>query len=219
MYKKLIAVGIGVAALSAFAASTASAAPIATHPTGHIYCLCFVQFTNTGEVTMASSLGTIFCSRASMSGTLNTNSTASGSRATVTSATFSGTGTNGECTSWTGGVTVTPGVTGGLPWCLEATAASDEGKVRGGACSEASRSIKYALDFTSIGTCNYERATAAIGTLTTDTAGEAAKISLSKQVWTGVSGNPFGCPSSGELNMTFDLETSVGSPEPIYFSS
>ena len=231
MSKKLIAACMAIAAFAALAvASTASAAPVLTHPTGTVMSVhptgktctedptgC-IKGTNTGETTMVSALGTVRCTNATMTGTLDTNSTASGSKGTVTSASFSGTGTNGECTSWTGGVTVTPGVAGGLPWCLEATGSTDEGKIRGGKCSELARSIRYTLDFTTItsGPCNYVRSNPAVVTFVTHP--EAAKVSLTNQVWTAEPGNPIGCPSSGELNMTFDLYTDNNN-EPLYFSS
>ena len=224
MSKKLFAAFMTIAAFAAFAmASTASAAPVITHPTGSVLTAggTLIKGINTGETVMTSSLGNVTCSLSEITGTLDSNSTASGVKGTITSATFQGTGTtatNGdkECTSWTGGVTVTPGVSGGLPWCLEATEAKDEGKIRGGACSEPSRSIKYALDFTSIGTCNYVRENAAVGSLVTDTTGQAAQVSLASQEWLAAAGNPFGCPSSGKLDMTFNL-TSGGSA--VYFSS
>jgi hypothetical protein len=221
MSKKLFAAFMAIVALAAFAtASIASAAPTITHPTGTVLAVgAGIKGSNTGELIIESSLGNVTCSSGEITGNLAANSTAGGTKVTVASASSTGTGTNGECTSSSGGFTFTWGVSGGLPWCLEATSATDEFKVRGAGCSTVSRGIKYALDFTSIGTCNYVRENAAVGTLTTDAAGEAAKISLSKQEWLAAIGNPFGCPTSEKLGMTFDLYSDNANNEPLYFSS
>jgi len=218
MSKKLIAACMAIAAFAALAvASTASAAPVLTQPTGTVVPTgTAVVGKNVTETKMTTSLGTVTCSSAVMEGTVSNNATASGSKGTVTNASFTGTGSEGECTSWTGGVSVTAGVAGGLPWCLEATTSTDVGKVRGGKCSEVSRGIKFALDFTSIGTCVYNRSTAAEGSLTTDVTNEVATVSLEKQTWTKVEGGGL-CPSEGSLDMTFALQTSGGSS--MYFSS
>lgn len=226
MSKKLIAALMALTAFTAFgvSATSASAAPVLTHPTGTVAPVgTLVTGTNVGETEMNTSFGKILCSSAVLTGTLTQNSTASGTKGEVTSATFQGTGetaSNGdkECTSWTGGVTVTPNVSGGLPWCLEATS-GDEGKVRGGKCSELSRGIKFVLDFTSIGTCEYNRSTAAVGTLTTHP--EDAVVHLVEQEWSKVGGTGgVLCPSTGKLTMTFTLETDTSaSKDPMYFSS
>jgi hypothetical protein len=202
---------------AAFVVPVASASPLLTQPTGTVLgTSAVITGSNTGEIAWTTSMGTWTCSYGTLSGVIVTNSTSSGMKMGVESMTATGTSTSSECTSWTGGVSWTWNVAGGLPWCLEATSASDEWKLRGGKCSEAYRAIKFSHDYTSMGTCTYERANAAFGTLTTDTAGEAAKISITRQEWLASAGNPFGCPSSGKLNMTFDL-TSGGSP--VYFSS
>jgi hypothetical protein len=233
MSKKIIAACMAIAAFAAFGmASTASAAPVVTQPTGTVLATgTKIVGTNVGETRMVTPLGTVTCSTATLKGTLTTNSTASGSKGEVTSATFAGTGAevNGEkeCTSWTGGVTVTPNhptsaPVNGLPWCLEATASTDEGKVRGGGCSSPSRAIRFGMDFTTLGTCVYQRTAAAVGEVTTDlNAGEPqdAVVHLKEQEWTLLSevSTGFGCPASGKLNMSFTLATESGSP--VYFSS
>jgi hypothetical protein len=223
MSKKLFAALMAIAAFAAFGmASTASAAPVVTQPTGTVLAVnTAVVGTNVGDTTMVTPFGTVTCSTAVLSGKLTTNSTVSGSKGEVSSASFTGTGSNGECTSWTGGVTVTPNhpaatPVNGTPWCLEATAASDEGKVRGGGCSSATRPIRFGMDFTSLGTCVYQRSEAAVGSVTTDVSGQQASVKLVEQEWKLFEGG-FGCPSSGKLNMTFNLETSNGTA--VYFSS
>jgi len=200
-----------------FAQSVASAAPVVTQPTGTVLATgSYFAGVNVGEGKITTALGTVTCSTAKLEGTLSSNSTASGAKGSITSGTFSGTGTNGECTSWTGGVSVSEPTSGGLPLCAEATSSADELKLRGGSCSEFSRGMKFTLNFTSIGACLYSRTTAALGTLTTDTSGQDAAVSFSGQEWLAEAGNPFGCPSSGKLSMTFTV-TAGGSP--LYFSS
>jgi hypothetical protein len=216
MAKKLFAALMALAAIGAFAAASASANPVLTHPTGTVLKTeTLIKATNVGNTTMVTGLGTVTCTAAQMTGKIKTNSTASGSEGEVTSASFS------NCTSWAGAVTVTPGTltsTNGLPWCLEATTASDEGKLRGGACASAVRPIRFTLDF-SFGECVYQRSTAANGTLRTDVAaGEDATVNLKEQEWTLFSGGGL-CASSGKLNMTFTLETDTATAEPLYFSS
>jgi len=219
MHGKLTAAGsCGVAYLvCVFLAQLAAAAPVMTHPTGTVLATgAALTGTNLSAWKMASSQGTILCSRISLTGTVTNNATAQGFKANVLSMLVSDTGEGGECTSWTGGVSAIPTVVGGLPWCLEATAASDEGKVRGGTCSELSRGIKFAFDFTSIGTCVYNRSAAAVLTFTTDP--DDAVMHLSGQERLKVEGRTV-CPGSTvwDMTFTFETDTSPGS-SPMYIS-
>jgi hypothetical protein len=124
-----------------------------------------------------------------------------------------------ECTSWTGGLswTATP-ATNGLPWCLEATTASDEVKLRGGGCGSATRAIRFTFDFTSAGSCVYQRATSAVGAIGTDVSGQDATFSITEQEWILLEGG-FSCPSSGRFVTSFTFETDVVGASPVYFSS
>jgi hypothetical protein len=222
MTRKLIAACMAIGAFAAFGvASSATAAPVLTHPTGTVAPVnTKILATNVGETVMKTSLGNVTCSKATLTGNLSTNSTAAGSKGDVSSAVFSGTGESNECTSWSGGVTVNANpATNGLPWCLEATGATDVGKVRGGSCAGESRAIRFELNFTNafIGLCVYQRSGAAEGTLTTHPTD--ALVHLVEQEWVKFSGGA-GCPSSGKLNMTFTLETdNTLQAEPMYFSS
>jgi hypothetical protein len=185
------------------------------------------QMTNVGETEIVTSLGTLKCTTASLSETPTANNTTSGSEGETTSTTFAGTGSpatgepDNECTSAFGNFSVTYPISSSAPWCLEATEANDNFKVRGGKCTEATKTMKFIYVLTFFGAaidCNYERATSASGTLRTDqTASEDATVTIAKQVWTGASTNGSGCFSSVELSMTFTLRTSAG--EPVYFSS
>ena len=207
MQKKLIALAVAIVAL---VASSASAAPVLTQPTGTVVAAGTpVLGTNVGEMKMTTALGNVTCTASTVKGIVLSSSTASGTKGEATDATFVGTGPSSECTSWTGGVTVTTNVAGGLPWCFETTS-GDEGKVRGGKCSELSRGIKYVLDFTSIGACEYNRSTAVATTFATDVSGQDTTISMAEQEWTKSAGGAL-CPSTGKLDATFKLETTAGS--------
>jgi hypothetical protein len=216
MRRNLITVCAALAALSVNP-SLAPAAPVLTQPTGtQLAAGTTVVGTNLGEVTLATGLGTVRCNTVKiMKGSIEINTTPLGIKITQLSIEFGGTGPQvsgrePECTSWTGGVTPTAEVSGGLPWCWEGTGASDEVKLRGGKCSEVSRGMKLAFDFTSIGTCVYNRSTAAVGTFSTDVSEQQSTVSIGEQEWSKTEGSAL-CPSSGKLNMAFALETSSGS--------
>jgi hypothetical protein len=123
----------------------------------------------------------------------------------ITSATFSGDATGGKCTGTFGDVEVTTSIAGGLPYCLKSTKTADQAEIRGGTCTEATRSIKYVLHSSTLGSCTYERAGGMLGTYTTHPS--AAQASISKQEFKRISGF---CPSVGFLDMTFTLKTSGG---------
>lgn len=214
MHKKLMAACMALAAFAAFAVapSIASARPFLTQPTGTaVPTNTAITGTNVGNTVMTTSLGNVTCEKAVLSGTLKKNNTTEGTEGEITSATFENK-ESPECSSWTGGVTVTANpTTNGLPWCVKATATTDTITIGGGSCGT-SRPIRFVLHFTNalIGTCTYQRTEAANGTLVTDGAGAGENTaSITKQAWTKFEGGG-GCPSSGELDMTFSLENSSG---------
>jgi hypothetical protein len=158
-----------------------------------------------------------------MTGTLTKNN-GTEVEGNVTSATFSGTGSEGRCTASFGNSTVNPSpATNGLPWCIRSTPAmaTDEVQIRGNECSKAARPIRFLLN-TAVGECAYERTTPVVGTYTTDTpihGNSDAVIHIFEQLFTGVAGtNGFFCPAEGLLDMTFTLETDTGTAEPLFFS-
>jgi hypothetical protein len=215
MYKKLITACMAVAAFAAFVIpATASANPDLTEGGVLVPTATNIVGTNVGETIMTTSLGKVICTNVVLKGTLTVNSTEKGIEGDINSATFAGEGETApgepdkECTSWAGGVSVTPNpATNGLPWCVEATENSDTIKLRGGSCTSATRPIRFTLVFTSglIGTCTYQRTNAAVGTI--DTVNSTAGIL--DQEWTRFEGGA-GCPSVGKLDMTFKLETENG---------
>jgi hypothetical protein len=221
MSKKLIAACMAIAAFAALAmASTASASPVLTHPTGTVQATgAAITGTNVGETLMTDTNGNIItrCTTANLSGELTKNS-GTAIEGNVTSATFTGTGSEGNCTgTFFTSPKVTPGVANGLPWCVRAlsTFAADEAQIRGGKCSEAAREIRFALDLGAT-TCLYSRSSTEPikGTLTTDVGGQDAVVHISKQLFKPVS-VPFPCPEEGLLDMSFTL--SVGGTAA-YFS-
>jgi hypothetical protein len=221
MLKASILVHVAVAAI--VLASAAGAAPVVTQPTSTVLATgTKLVGTSKEEILMSTPLGLIRCGTASLKGNLTTNSTASGNKLEVTFASFTGTDAGGECTTWTGGVTITPNhptssPVNGLPWCLEATAASDQGKVRGGGCSSATRPIRFGMDFTALGICVYQRTEAAVTEIQTDVEpSKDALLHLREQEWKLFEGG-FSCPSSAKLSMTFTMETEAGST--VWFSS
>jgi hypothetical protein len=208
---------MAIVAFAALAmASTASARPVLTQPTGTVLAAgTSITATNVGETIMTTGLGNVTCNSATLTGKVTTNSTAAGIEGNVEGATFAGTGEQAagepakECTSWTGGVSVTPNpATNGLPWCIKATEANDNLQIRGNSCANAARPIRFTLVFTSgfIGTCTYQRTEPLAGTLRTDlAAGEDATGTITAQAFTKFEGGA-GCPSTGSLDMTFTVK-------------
>jgi len=125
--------------------------------------------TNVGETKMTTSLGNVVCTTAKMTGEVTTNS-GTLIEGDITTASFTGTGKEGDCTSsWTGDVKVT---IPSLPWCIKSTKTAHQFEVRGGNCPEASRAMTFILDFTSGFSCRYERSNVT-GSFTTHSTGDA----------------------------------------------
>jgi len=227
MNKKLLAACLVIAAF-AVVPSLASANPILTEPTGTTLGTGVgIVGTNVGNTTLVTSTGTLTCTTAILTGTLTSNTTATGAKGNITSAKFGGTGATQsgadepECTGsnfFTPNTTITPGQS--LPWCLETPAATDTFTVKGGACGGAQTAIKFKLDVTGIGTCEYTRAATVNGTLVTDGGGANENTAAITSVpWTLASG-PGLCPSEGSLTMRFALETdNPPTNSPIFISS
>jgi hypothetical protein len=233
MSKKLITACMGLVALGVFILpAAASASPVVTHPTGTTLSVAgttctgnagiCITATNIGELTLwdtAHKNPLTHCTKATMTGWLSKN-TDTEIEGTIHSASFSGTGPNGECTSTFGGITVDTNLGNGTPWCLKAEA-GDTFSVRGNSCTAASRSITFALTSTTVGTCKYQRANGSPvkGTFQTHAAGDAILDvnPTSNAAFTLEEGGIF-CPASGTLDMTFTLETDSVTPEPLYIS-
>jgi hypothetical protein len=245
MSKKLITACMALVALAAFALPAAASAandPDLTHPTGTLLnpatgsctgvgsTVC-VTATSVGNQLLTDTSGNVLttCSTASMTGYLSKNN-GTEVEATIHNTTFAGTGgaVNGEneCTGSFGNVTVHTNIGNGTPWCLRSTAgmAEDEFQVRGGACSEASRSITFVLTSTTVGTCKYSRTEPVKGTYTTHSTGDAI-LTVTGSGATGGTDTEFTkeeggifCPSNGTLDLKFTLETDNATGETLYIS-
>jgi hypothetical protein len=205
MKKQLIAACMALAAFVAFAVmpAMASAAPTLTAPTGTVLAPgSAVTGTNVGDTLMTDSSGGVLlrCNSATMTGTVTTNSALNGFAGDIESATFKGDATEERCTGTFGAVQVTANIAGGTPYCIKNTKTAHQLEVRGGKCSEASRSIKYILHSNTLGTCTYERTGGLLGTFNTHPS--AAQASIAAQEFKRTSGF---CPSVGFLDMTFNL--------------
>jgi len=219
MTKKLMTGLLALVALAALALpAAASASPEIGETSGGVFTKLAtgssIRGTNVGETLMTDASGNVLvrCTTAQMDGTLNTNS-GTLIEGTINTATFSGTGTGGACTATFGNSTITTAAAGsnGTPWCLSVGGklAADTFSLRGNSCANASRSITFVLD-TSFGTCKYERTAAVTGSIVTDTSGQQAQATATKQEFPAETGNPFTCPTVGFLDMTFNLETTDG---------
>ena len=232
-------------AMAAFAAllvvpSVASAALQLTHPTGTaplgtseggnfpLIATNVAHASHTTITVMKTSIGNVECDTATITGDLYKNSGGI-VEGTITTAEFWATPDAAShpekqhCKGGFGGnTTVTPSHTsdapGSLPWCMKAEA-ENVFSVRGGACTEAARALKFSLHTTTLGTCSYQKTAALTGTYTTHPSSDAIVTvnggPAAKFEKTG--GSAF-CPGSGELFMAFTLTTdnSGVSGTPVY---
>jgi hypothetical protein len=222
MFKKLTTACLALVALAAFAipASASAASPALTTAGGALYTGA-VKAVNVGVTKFTSGGGgpTVECSNDLLEGNVITNAGAGGAIVgEVTSAAFKGTEAGERCKSSLGSVTVKTGnpdaVENGTPWCMTAEpGVAMVLSVRGGKCSESARKITFILEIHSIVTvsCKYERTAPVTGTY--NTSPEDAKGILTGGAgteFTGEAGNSGTCPTTGTLDMTFELQTSTG---------
>jgi hypothetical protein len=212
MTKKFMTGLLALVALAAMALpAMASASPELTSPTGTTAAVgSKITAVNIGDTLMTDTNGNAItrCSTVDLAGELTKNN-GTAIEGNVTTASFTGTGAEGNCTgTFFSSPKVTPGVANGLPWCVRALSTfttADEAQIRGGKCSEVAREIRFALDLGNI-TCLYSRASTEPikGTLTTDVGGQDAVVHIEKQLFKPVS-VPFPCPEEGLLDMSFTL--------------
>ena len=208
MQKKLITACLALVAFAAMAVvpALASASPILTsEPNGAaVPVKTKIVARNVGNTRMTTSLGTIECTKASITGEVTANS-GTEIEGTITSASFTGTGAEERCTtSFLGNIKVTPKK---LPWCIKATnkMTADTFELKSGACGGALGAMEFTLDSTTVGECTYTK-TAVTGTFETKTTGH---FTVSEQEFVKSAGSGF-CPGSGKLDMTFQLFTDTG---------
>jgi hypothetical protein len=219
MQSKLIAACMALAAFVAFAVvpAVASASPVLNEGGTAVATGSKIFGTNEGNTIMTSGATSteklIECSKVKLGGTVTSN-TGSHIAGNITTADFEGTGTSGDCTSLTGeSVRVTTAIEGGTPWCIT-TSKLGSFEVRGGECSQASRPLKFTLDFTTSGaSCGYEKANQT-GSYTANLAGGKFTVfeggPYKRYHLNGFAG--IFCPSEANLDMTFNIETENGTP-------
>jgi hypothetical protein len=226
MHKKLIGALMALAAFAAFAVMPAGASALPTLGETSGSPATFtplapgakVTATNVGNTKFTGAIN-VECDHAHMTAEVHVNNDEEHT-SNITSAAFNGTGTGTDCTGGGESVKVTPSVAGTgheLPWCIQALAGSDSFTVRGNSCTNPSRPITFAFDFTGIGlTCKYKKEGSFTGTFTTDLSGQDAVLTISEQATSGTGeGNNIFCPTSGKLDMSFTLETD-GTNIPLY---
>jgi hypothetical protein len=200
MRTKLFAACLAIAAFAALP-SMASAATLTENgvdvPVG-----AKVLATNSESIVLTSSIGNITCTKSTLTGDVTQNS-GGVVKATITTASFTGTGTGGACTST---IIFNPQFVvdvENLHYCLETPSGADTFTVRGGGCSEAARNTKFTLTNSVIGNCTYEKASVA-GTFTTNVT--PAPLKFENQEFTKSAGGS-ACPGSGKLKGAYTLET------------
>ena len=195
MHKKLIMACMAVASFAAFVvAPAASASPVLTEAGTPVAVGAAIEGRNTGVIKFTGAYA-VDCSSAILKGTLTKNSgTKIEGTIPVGGATFTGTGTGGDCTSALGSTKVT--VNSEL--CL-ASGTTDNFVVTG--CGAAA--VVFTLEVTGTGPCKYSTA-AVNGTFNTNVM--PATVNVSEQEAKKIEGGFF-CPSSGKLDMDFDLYT------------
>lgn len=193
MSKKLIAACMAIAAFAAIVLpAAASASPVLTQEGKPVAVGTSITGQNTGETIFTGAFN-VRCANADLSGTVTENSgTSIKGEIPVGNASFTGTGTGGDCTSALGSTKVT--VNSKL--CLQTTKTADQFEVTG--CGAA---VTFTLEITGTGPCKYSTA-AVLGEYTTAPAD--AKVTVSEQEAKKEEGGFF-CPSSGKLDMVFDL--------------
>lgn len=196
MHKKILAACAVIAAFAAMPA-VASASP-ELQTSGGVKSTVgeTISATDTGNIVFTSNLGSVTCSESTLHGQVVANS-GKLIEGTIESASFTGNG-GGTCSSWTGGVTVTPE---NLHWCIKS---SSNGKfsLRGGGCNEAERNLAFTLHF-SFGSCKFERSGGVAGTYGMNVSPVILTLTGEPE-FTRVSGG-FGCPSSGKLHAEYEM--------------
>jgi hypothetical protein len=218
MYKKVIITCMAVAAFAAFAvsASASAASPVLTTAAGVVVPVGEgLKATNIGVTKLKGGETIVECSNDVLTGKVTANpNNGNPVEGTVESASFKGTEAEENCKSGLGRVQVTTAFPNGTPYCLSARA-SDVLQVRGGSCAQPARAITFVLDIHSIiGViqCHFERTAATgplTGTYTTKPADATGHLAFGVGTrFVGTSGGL--CPTTGELEMTFELRTAAG---------
>jgi hypothetical protein len=200
MYKKFIIACMAVAAFTAFViAPAATASPVLTENGVTVPPGALITGTSTETPTFTGAFN-LTCSKATTTATVTKNS-GTKIEATVAAgaATYTGTGTSGDCTSALGSIKWT--VNSEL--CLT-SGATDTLTVTG--CVNAKEEVlpvTFTLEITGTGPCRY-KSSLVNGTHNTNVT--PATIKITEQELKKIEGGFF-CPASGKLDQDFDLYT------------
>jgi hypothetical protein len=204
MHKKLIIAYMAVAAFAAFIAPTASASPVLTEGGVALPAGASIEGASTSTGSGFTGAISVTCSRtrikAILTGNIGVHITF---EVPVGSASFTGTGTGGDCTS-TGLFAAPAAVSVTSKLCLETVPKTDNVTITG--CGGAS--VKFALNLTGLGPCEYSTATV-LGTFVTNA---GATINVLEQAAALTNTGSF-CPTSGKLDMHFDLYSTGGTTQ------
>jgi hypothetical protein len=182
--------------------ATASASPVLTsEPNGTVVPVgTKIIATNTNNTIMTTSAGSIECTKAVLTGKVLVNS-GSHIEGSLETASFKGTESEERCSGPLGAVRVTVKK---LPYCLTAAAKPADVLTIKGTCGTAN-GLEFTLDSALAGECTYTKASME----STITTGTGLPVHVLEQEFVR-SGGGFACPSSGKLDMTFDLYTDTG---------
>lgn len=219
MHRKLVVACMALAGLVAFALpATASAVnnPDLTEGVNRVAVGSTLVGTNIGTPTLETTSHGILttCTKAILTGDVVANSGGT-VQVTLTTATFAGTGAvfhNGdsECTGSFGNFVMTVKT----PMCIRSTPfmAEHEFVVEGDDCTFSGTGMTFTIVSTTAGSCSYETTGPVTGTYTTSSTGDAVLTVNDTQAGSGYSKESGGflCPSSGQMNMSFTLETHDG---------
>jgi hypothetical protein len=207
MTRKLIATCVALTAFAALAVmpAMASASPVLTEGKEIVKPPAKILATQSGNILLTTSSGTVTCTKSKLTGTLITN-TGTHIEGTLETATFTGEGTEERCKStfpFSPQFKVTPE---NLHWCITAGGAlpADTWTIRGGACTEAAKNLRFTLD-SSFGNCTYELPSVT-GTFETNKTPVTLKVGAN-QTFNRVAGSI--CPEKGTLSGGWTLETDV----------
>jgi hypothetical protein len=200
MHKKLMMACMAIAAFAAFVvAPAASASPVLTN--GGVAATVGTSFTgkNTGDLVFTGAFN-VRCTTGHLVGTVTSNTgTKIKGTIPVGSIKMTGTAPGADCTSALGSV----GVTVNSELCLETVTGTDVTVFTG--CAGAP--VDFTLEVTGTGPCKYSTASVS-GTFVTNA---AARVNVTEQEAKKSEGGFF-CPSSGKLDMLFDLYNTSGTP-------
>ena len=223
MLKKLLMAFMALTALTAFAMPASAVAandPQLTHAGVLVPVGTKLIATNTGDTlfTTTGKAELVRCTKAVLTGTVlkNAGGTVEG---TMSTADFTGTAAGGKCKSSFGGDTA---VKVSTPLCMRSTPlmVNDEFQIYGDDCTGENKPVTFTLETTNIGTCKYRATPGGVKGHFTTSPEEAKGTVTNTQSGSGaeLEEGGFFCPSSGQLEMTFDLYTDTAAEESVTIS-